>query len=64
MKKENIYKTKIIKKDTDFQRLKKMEQQKWIEEANQERYERRIAKENAIKAAKEKEVMELEMLEM
>ena len=64
MKKENIYKTKIIKKDTDFQRLKKMEQQKWIEEASQERYERRIPKENAIKAAKEKEVMELEMLEM
>ena len=64
VKKENQMKSTIIKKQWQFHQLKQEDVNRRRELDNKRKYENRMHKEDEMKAQKEKEVMELEMLEM
>ena len=57
-------KSTIIKKQRQFQKIKKIDHDRKKEMDNKRQYDMRMNEEDQVKAAKEKEVMELEMLEM
>ena len=64
VKKENQMKSTIIKKQWQFHQLKQEDMNRWRELDNKRKYEGWMKREDDMKAQKEKEVMELEMLEM